>query len=123
MKQRTGGFAPFSFAVKAGGFVFVSGQTSRDVRTGEQIKGDVKVQTKHVLERIKAILESSGSSMADVVKTTVFLKNEKDWTEMNEVYKQYFPESPPARTTVEISRLVGDRLVEIEAVAIIPDEK
>ena len=108
---------PYSQAVKAGGFLFGSGQIAIDPATGELVRGDIKAQTRRVMENIKAILESSGYTLKDVVKVTVFLKNIEDFKDFNEVYGEYFREGPPARTTVEVSRLPKDVLIEVDFIA------
>ncbi len=108
---------PYSQAVKAGGFLFGSGQIAIDPATGELVRGDIKAQTRRVMENIKAILESSGYTLKDVVKVTVFLKNIEDFKDFNEVYGEYFKEGPPARTTVEVSRLPKDVLIEVDFIA------
>jgi len=108
---------PYSQAVKAGGFLFGSGQIAIDPATGELVRGDIKAQTRRVMENIKAILESSGYTLKDVVKVTVFLKNIEDFKDFNEVYGEYFKEEPPARTTVEVSRLPKDVLIEVDFIA------
>lgn len=110
---------PYSQAVKVGNFIFISGQIPIDPDTGEVIDGDIKEQTKRVLENIKGILESVSCSLNNVVKTTVFLKNLDDFSAMNEIYATYFPENPPARSTIEVSRLPKGVSIEIEAIAII----
>ena len=109
---------PYSQGVKAGGFVFVSGQVAIDPATNQLIEGDIRVQTERVLKNVAAILEAAGSSLDQVVKTTVFLKNMEDFVLMNEVYATFFAAEPPARTTVEASKLPKDMLVEIEAIAL-----
>lgn len=108
---------PYSQAVEAGGWIFLSGQIPLDPRTGGIVKGDIRIQTRQVLENIKSILIAAGASMANVVKTTVFLKDMNDFAVMNEVYGQYFTVNPPARACVEVSRLPRDVLIEVEAVA------
>ena len=114
--------APYSQAVKAGKLVFSAGQVPIDINTGEPVRGDIKVQTRVTLENLKKVLESAGTSLNDVVKTTVFLTNfDRDCAGMNEVYKEYFSEGFPARSAVEVSKLWSDVLVEIEAIAIIPE--
>src|SRR4030081_2287602 len=92
---------PYSQAVVSNGFAFLSGQIPLDPSTGQLIDGDITAQTQRVLENLKAVLESSGSSLAQVVKTTVYLKDMGEFARMNEVYARYFPENPPARATVE----------------------
>ena len=108
---------PYSQAVIAGGFLFLSGQGPVDPATNQLIEGDIAVQTQRALENLKAVLEAGGSSLGRVVKTTVFLKDLNDFRKMNDVYARYFPENPPARTTVEAARLPLDILVEIDAIA------
>jgi 2-iminobutanoate/2-iminopropanoate deaminase len=108
---------PYSQAVKANGFLFVSGQVAFDPRTGKFLGGDVRSQTEHVLENLRRILEASGVGLERVVKATLFLKDMDDFVAVNEIYGRYFPAAPPARSTVAVSRLPKDALVEIEAVA------
>ncbi len=99
--------------------LFISGQIALDPKTGSFIDGDIKMQTKQVLENIRGVLEASGSGFDKVVKTTVFLKDITDFTEMNRVYETYFQEKFPARSTVEVSRLPKGARVEIECIAVI----
>jgi 2-iminobutanoate/2-iminopropanoate deaminase len=110
---------PYSQAVGGGGFVFAAGQLALDPHTGQLVPGDVRIQTKRVMENIKAILESAGSSLANVVKTTVFLRDLNDFGAMNEIYGSYFQEDPPARSTVQVAKLPRDGAVEIEVVALL----
>ena len=110
---------PYSHAVKANGFVFVSGQTGLDPRTGQMVGQDIKTQTRRALGNVKAIVEAAGSSMDRVMKCTVFLKDMNDFGPMNEEYGSYFMELPPARSTVQVAKLPRDALVEIEAIAVI----
>jgi 2-iminobutanoate/2-iminopropanoate deaminase len=109
--------ATFSQAIEANGFIFVAGITPRDPKTGQVIEGDIALQTERVLENIKAIVEAAGSSLERTVKTTVYLKDMDDFDAMNKVYARYFPAHPPARATVEVSRLHAGR-VEIELIAL-----
>jgi 2-iminobutanoate/2-iminopropanoate deaminase len=109
---------PYSQAVIAGGFVFVSGQIPIDPTTGEFVPGGVAEQTEQVLRNLASILSAAGSTIMDVVKTTVFLADMGDFAAMNEVYGRYFPEDPPARATVQAARLPRDARVEIEVVAL-----
>jgi 2-iminobutanoate/2-iminopropanoate deaminase len=109
---------PYSQAIKANGFVFVSGQIPLDPRTQQLIEGDIARQTELVLENLKGIVEAAGSSLDRAVKTTVFLADLKDFAAMNEVYGRYFPSNPPARSTVEVARLPRDVRVEIELFAL-----
>jgi 2-iminobutanoate/2-iminopropanoate deaminase len=109
---------PYSQAIRANGFVFVSGQVAIDPANQQVITGDIAAQTDRVLTNLSAILEVAGSSLARVVRSTVFLKNMSDFTAMNEVYGKYFISQPPARSTVEVSRLPKDVLVEIDVIAL-----
>ena len=108
---------PYSQAIKSNGFVFVYGQIALDPLTGEFAGKDVRQQTERVLENLKVILEASGSSLKNVVKTTVFLKDMNDFPAMNEAYGKYFSANPPARSTVQAARLPKDALVEIDVIA------
>ncbi|OUM99072.1 MAG: deaminase [Firmicutes bacterium ZCTH02-B6] len=108
---------PYSQAVKAGGFVFVSGQIPLDPETGQLVDGDIVAQTERVLKNVQAVLEAAGASMADVVRATVYLKDLNDFAVVNEVYARFFPSAPPARVAVEVSRLPRDVRVEIDAIA------
>lgn len=110
---------PYSQAVKANGFLYLSGQVALDPKTGEFAAGAIQEQTERVLENLKAILEAGGSNFHRVVKTTVFLKDMNDFAAMNEVYGRYFTSAPPARSTVQVARLPKDALVEIELVALL----
>jgi len=109
---------PYSQAIKANGFIFVSGQIAIDPATQQVIAGDLAGQTDRVLRNLSEILEAAGSGLGKVVRTTVFLKNMGEFTAMNEVYAKYFSSAPPARSTVEVSRLPKDVLVEIDVVAL-----
>ncbi|HEX5735529.1 MAG TPA: RidA family protein [Blastocatellia bacterium] len=110
---------PYSQAVKASGLVFASGQIPIDPATGVVIEGSIAEQTERVLNNIKAVLEAAGSSLERVVKTTVFLADLSDFGEMNEAYGRFFADVPPARSTVEVSRLPRDARVEIDAIALL----
>lgn len=109
---------PYSQAVRWNGLVFLSGQIPLDPATMQMVPGGVAEQTERVLENLKAVLEASGSSMAKVVKTTVFLKDMGEFAAMNEVYGRYFTDNAPARSTVEAARLPRDVRVEIDCIAI-----
>jgi 2-iminobutanoate/2-iminopropanoate deaminase len=111
---------PYSQAVKAGGFVFASGQIPLKP-DGTLVEGPVEVQTRQVLENLKAVLAEAKLGLADVLKTTVFLQSMDEFAAMNKVYAEYFTENPPARATVEVSRLPKNVRVEIEAVAWSPN--
>lgn len=111
---------PYSQAIKIDNLVFTSGQVGLDPATGQLVPGGIAEQTTRVLENLKAVLTQAGCHFANVVKTTVFLKDMNDFAEMNKIYAQYFaPEGAiaPARSTVEVARLPKDALVEIEAIA------
>ena len=110
---------PYSQAIVAHGLAFLSGQIPLDPSTGKLIEGDVSVQTERVLENLRAVLDACGSSLARLVKTTVFLQDMDDFPKMNEVYARYFAEHPPARSTVQAARLPRDVKVEIDAVAVV----
>jgi 2-iminobutanoate/2-iminopropanoate deaminase len=110
---------PYSQAIKANGFVFLSGQVGLDPQSGEIAGTDVRQQTERVLENLKAVLEAAGASLHHVVKTTVFLKSMDDFPAMNETYGRYFTSAPPARSTVEVSRLPKNALVEIDVIAVL----
>jgi 2-iminobutanoate/2-iminopropanoate deaminase len=109
---------PYSQAIRANGFVFVSGQVAIDPATQQVVGGDVAVQTERVLKNLSAILKAAGSGLDKVVRSTVFLKNMGDFAAMNEVYGRYFTSTPPARSTVEVARLPKDVLVEIDVIAL-----
>jgi 2-iminobutanoate/2-iminopropanoate deaminase len=108
---------PYSQAIKAGGLVYLSGQVALDPKSGELVGADIRQQTERVVENIKGILEAAGVNLHHVLKTTVFLKDMNDFAAMNEVYGRYFTAAPPARSTVQVSRLPKDALVEIEVIA------
>jgi len=110
---------PYSQAIQAGNFLFLSGQIPLDPKTGELVEGDIRQQTKQVLENIKGVLESQKLGMENVVKVTIFLKDIGNFNQVNEVYATYFPSSPPARSTVEVSKLPRNTEIEIEVVAIL----
>ncbi len=112
---------PYSQAIKANGLVFLSGQIALDPATQQLTAGDVAAQTARVLQNITGILQAAGSSLAQVVKTTVFLKNMNDFAAMNEVYGRHFTADPPARSTVEVARLPKDVLVEIDVIALVSE--
>lgn len=109
---------PYSQAIKANGFVFVSGQIAIDPATQQVITGDVAAQTDRVLRNLSEILEAAETGLGKVVRSTVFLKNMSDFAAMNEVYGKYFSTAPPARSTVEVARLPKDVLVEIDVIAL-----
>jgi 2-iminobutanoate/2-iminopropanoate deaminase len=110
---------PYSQAVRANGFVFLSGQIPLDPKTQQIVEGDVAVQTERVMENLKGVVEAAGSSLHHVVKTTVFLADMNDFAAMNEVYARYFTANAPARSTVEVARLPKNVRVEIDLIALI----
>jgi len=109
---------PYSQAVRAGQFIFTSGQIPLDPATGEFVPGGIAEQTEQVLRNLSAVLEAAGTSISRVVKTTVFLADMNDFAAMNEVYGRFFGAEPPARSTVEAARLPRDARVEIEVIAL-----
>lgn len=109
---------PYSQAIRANGFLFLSGQIALDPRTGQLVGTDIKQQTRQALDNVRAVLEAAGSSLALVVKTTIFLADMNDFGPMNEEYGSYFKDQPPARSTVQAARLPRNALVEIEVVAL-----
>ena len=115
--QAAAAVGPYSQAVAAGPFVFISGQIPLDPQ-GQMAQGDIVVQTVQVIENLKAVLGAAGLSLTDVVKTTVFLADMADFAEMNRVYAEFFPEEPPARSTFQVAALPRNASVEIEAVAL-----
>ena len=111
--------APYSQAIKANGFVFVSGQLALKPGEKELSGGEIGVQTEQVFANLRAILEEAGTSLDNLVKTTVFLQDLGDFAGMNEVYAKHVGGTPPARSTVEVAKLPSGALVEIEAVALV----
>ncbi|NLD06461.1 MAG: RidA family protein [Synergistaceae bacterium] len=110
---------PYSQGVKAGGFLFLSGQIALDPKTMSVVEGDVAAQTEQVMKNMKGALESQGLDYSDVVKTTVFIKDMNDFGKINEVYGKYFAKEAPARSCVEVARLPKDVLIEVEAIALL----
>ncbi|MGD1156218.1 MAG: RidA family protein [Terriglobia bacterium] len=115
--QAPAAIGPYSQAIRSGNLIFVSGQIPLDPSTGQLVEGDAAVQTERVLRNLAAILDAAGASLAQVLKTTVYLKDLGDFGKMNEVYARFFGDRPPARATVEVARLPRDVSVEIELVA------
>ncbi|MGP1365709.1 MAG: RidA family protein [Schwartzia sp. (in: firmicutes)] len=109
---------PYAQAVEAGGFLFVSGQIPLEPASGKMVEGGIEVQTARVLDNLQAILTAAGASLADVVKTTVYLKDMGDFARVNEVYARYFAKDCPARVCVAVSDLPKGALVEIDVVAV-----
>lgn len=108
---------PYSQAIVSDGLAFLSGQIPLDPASGEIARGDIAAQTERVLENLKAVLAACGSSLGQVLKTTVFLQDMNEFAGMNEVYARYFPQDPPARSTVQAARLPRDVRVEIDCIA------
>ncbi|HEV8593311.1 MAG TPA: RidA family protein [Pyrinomonadaceae bacterium] len=117
-EKAPGAIGPYSQAIKANGNVFVSGQIPIDPATGQFVSDDIAEQTEQVLKNLSAVLEAAGTSLASVVKTTVFLADMDDFGAMNEVYGKYFDSNKPARATVQAARLPRDAKVEIECIAV-----
>jgi 2-iminobutanoate/2-iminopropanoate deaminase len=117
-KEGPAAIGPYSQAIRANGFVFVSGQIALDPVTNTLVTGDVAFQTDRVIKNLSGILHAAGTSLEKVVCSTVFLKNMSDFAAMNEVYGTYFHTAPPARSTVEVARLPKDVLVEIDVIAL-----
>ncbi len=112
---------PYSQAIKVGQFLFMSGQIPLDPKTGEIVGTTPEEQTVQALDNIKAVLESQNASMKDIVKTTVFMVDLNKFAQVNEVYQKYFNEAPPSRSCVEISALPKGALIEVEAIAVLPE--
>lgn len=109
---------PYAQAIKANGFLYTAGQIPIDPKTGNIVEGDIRAQTRQVLENLKAVLQAGGSSLDRVVKATVFLKHMADFAAMNEVYAQYLDVAKPARSTVAVAELPRGALIEIDLVAL-----
>ncbi len=116
--QAPAAIGPYSQAVKVGEMVFVSGQIPIDPATGDIVQGDIKAQTRQVLTNLKAVLKAAGSSLEKAVKTTVYITNMDEFSQVNEVYSEFFTDQPPARACVEVSRLPKGVAVEIDAIAL-----
>ena len=108
---------PYSQGIKARNMLFVSGQGSIDPRTGKVLGEDIESQTRLTMRNVKAIVEASGFSVSDLVKVTIYLKNASDFQKMNEIYKTFFSNSPPTRTTVQTGFVNPSMLIEIDAIA------
>ena len=118
-KMAPGAIGPYSQAIKAGGFLFISGQIPVDPATGNVVEGGIEAQTTQVLENLTAILADQGLALDNVVKTTVFLTDLNDFLVMNGIYGNYFKGETPARATVQVSRLPKEVIVEIDAIAVL----
>ena len=114
---------PYSQAIRFGNLIFVSGQIPIEPETGKILKGDIKEQTKLILENLNNVLAASGSSLDNVLRTTIFLTDLEDYPAVNETYAQYFNDLPPARSTVQVAKLPMDAQIEIDAIACINTEE
>jgi 2-iminobutanoate/2-iminopropanoate deaminase len=114
---------PYSQAIRAGNFVFTSGQIALDPSTGKLVKGGIKEQVRQVMENLKAVLEAADTGLSRVVKTTVFLEDMNDFMHFNEVYAEYFPSEQPARSTFQVAALPLGAMIEIEMTALVGDER
>jgi 2-iminobutanoate/2-iminopropanoate deaminase len=121
-KHAPAAVGPYSQGVRAGHFLYTAGQIALDPATGKMVEGDVAAQTRQVMGNLQAILKAAGSSLDNVVKTTVFLQEMDHFAQMNGVYAQFFEGDPPARSTVQVAGLPLGALVEIEAIALIPHQ-
>ena len=111
---------PYSLGVRAGHLIFTAGQVGLDPGTGNMVPGGLEAETRQALENMKTILEAAGTSLTNVVKTTVFLRDINDFNKMNAIYALYFPDDPPARSTIQVAALPRSAAVEIECVALVP---
>lgn len=111
---------PYSQGIRVGDFIFCAGQAGLDPATGKLVTGGIEAETRRVLQNLGAVLEQAGTSLGNVVKTTVFLTDMGDFKAMNAIYAEFFPGTPPARSTVQVSRLPVDAHVEIECIAVMP---
>lgn len=118
-KKAPQAIGPYSQAVQTGQLLYVSGQLPVDAATGQLVQSNIEAETKQVLENIKAIIEEAGAKMADIVKTTIFIKDMNDFQRVNEAYQDYFQTEPPARVCIEVSKLPKDANIEIDAIAYI----
>lgn len=120
-EKAPGAIGPYSQAVRIGNLLYTSGQIPLDPATGNLVEGGVEIQTKRVLENLKAVLEAANTSFDQVIKTTVFIKNMDNFALVNQIYGEYFTSNYPARSCVEVARLPKDVEVEIELIALIPE--
>ena len=109
-----------SHAIRVGDMVYTSGEVALDPQTAEPVDGDIAVQTRCILDNLRLILESAGTSLENAIRATVYLRNWADFEGFNEVYVTYFPKDPPVRTTTQAGRLGGEFLIEIELIAVMP---
>jgi 2-iminobutanoate/2-iminopropanoate deaminase len=120
-KHAPGAVGPYSQGVRAGNLLFTAGQIALDPATGKMVEQDIEIQTNRVMLNLQGILQAAGTDLANVIKTTVFLQDMGQFGAMNGVYGQFFSDQPPARSTVEVAKLPLGALVEIEAIAMIPE--
>lgn len=118
-KKAPKAIGPYSHSIKTGNFVFTSGQLGLNPDDGKLVTGGVEAETHQALKNLASVLESAGSNLGSVLKTTLFVKNMDDFPKINKIYGEFFPENPPARSTVEVARLPMNGLFEIEAIAVI----
>ena len=112
--------APYSQAIRVGSLVFVAGQVGTDPKTGKMVTGGIQAQTRQAIENLKAVLAAAGVGLEHVIKTTVYLRHANHYKTMNEIYREYFRDKPPARTTVQAIPPLKNILIELEAVAYVP---
>lgn len=117
-KNAPAAIGPYSQGIRAGGMVFLSGQIPLDPATGQMVEGDVVAQTERVMKNLSAVLEAAGCTFEDVVRTTIYLIDLKDFQAVNEIYAKHFSAAPPARATVQVAALPRGSKVEIDAIAI-----
>jgi 2-iminobutanoate/2-iminopropanoate deaminase len=122
-KQAPTPVGPYSQAIRADNFIFVAGQVPVNPATGEFVKGSMTLQTQRCMDNIKAILAAAGSAPKDIVRTTIYLTNMNDFTEVNEAYANYFDLEPPARTTIQAAALPKGVAIEIDAIAYVAEKK
>jgi 2-iminobutanoate/2-iminopropanoate deaminase len=120
-KSAPAAIGPYSQAVRAGGMVFLSGQIPLDPVSGQIVEGDIAAQTERVMKNLSAVLEAAGCTFDNVVRTTIYLVDLKDFQTVNETYGRYFSADPPARATIQVAALPRASRVEIDAIAIVPD--
>jgi 2-iminobutanoate/2-iminopropanoate deaminase len=116
--QAPGAVGPYSQAVRVGDFVFTAGQIALDPATGQMVEGGIEAQARQALTNVSAVLEAAGTSLANVVKTTVFLADMGEFKAMNGVYAEFFPDAPPARSAVQAAALPLGARIEVEAIAV-----
>jgi 2-iminobutanoate/2-iminopropanoate deaminase len=122
-KQAPTPVGPYSQAIRAGNFIFISGQLPSNPATGELVRGSMTLQTQRCMDNLKAIITAAGGSIKDIVRTTIFLTNLSDFAEVNEAYGNYFDLEPPARTTIQAAALPKSVGIEIDAIAYLAEKK